>query len=206
MTWQILMKFKNREPLSKSVVSLLGIVLIAVMSLSVVEGYLRYEDTPEKVDLLAVLGGGTGERVIKTKELYEKGVAALILLTGVKDLDEDPRARYLLYNGVDAANILYESHSTSTLEEAMNTLVLMRENGWESAVIVSDPYHMRRVKYSFDSASHHSDTFKLLFVPCVAEWAEGGWWRHKKSMWYVPLEAFKLMYYSLRVFVIGRAG
>ncbi len=201
------MKLKNRKRLWKAIIPFLGIGIVVIISFSIVEGYLRYEDTPEKVDLLVVLGGGIGERAIKAKELYDKERGSLIFLTGVKNLDEDPRARYLMDNGVDATNIFCESHSTSTLEEATNTLSLMREKGWKSAVIVSDPYHMRRVKYSFDAVSHNNnDSFKLLFIPCEAEWAVGRWWRYKKSMVYVPLEAFKLMYYRLRVFVIGFSG
>ena len=46
--------------------------------------------------------------------------------------------------GVPAEDILTEDTSTITQENLENAKVIMKQNGYETAIIVSDPLHMKR--------------------------------------------------------------
>ena len=51
---------------------------------------------------------------------------------------------YLLSQGISEEAVLLEEESTITQENLENSRVIMEENGFETAVIVSDPLHMKR--------------------------------------------------------------
>lgn len=44
---------------------------------------------------------------------------------------------------------LLDTVSTKTRMSAENTLAIMKENGWKSAIIVAPPQHIRRVRRTF---------------------------------------------------------
>ncbi|MCC6474155.1 MAG: YdcF family protein, partial [Burkholderiales bacterium] len=69
---------------------------------------------PVKADLLAALGGDNGARADKALELYRKGFAPRVLLTGPDSHSKtrsaylDFRARYLVENGVPEKALLFD--------------------------------------------------------------------------------------------------
>ena len=71
-------------------------------------------------------------------------------MPGNRTRSEADACRELLEaEGVPAEAILLEASSRSTEENALASGQLMAERGWQTAVIVSDQYHMYRAQHIF---------------------------------------------------------
>ena len=69
--------------------------------------------------------------------------------------------RYLVSRGVEPSRILLENCSRNTVQNIVNCRILMREHGLNSCLLVSNSFHIRRMKYIMDqlqiSASFYAD-------------------------------------------------
>lgn len=120
----------------------------------------RYGSVDEKrpADVAVVLGAGTyngevspvyQERINHGIWLYENGYVEKLILTGGygegSTVSDAAAARqYTVSAGMPEADILLEERSTITQENLLYTKELMEEAGYETAVVVSDPLHMKR--------------------------------------------------------------
>lgn len=134
----------------------LFMIYLAATALSI----WRYASVDEKqpADTAIVLGAGTAggeispvfrERIHHGIWLYQNGyVDALIFTGGIGDGNERSDAwaagQYAIEQGVPEADILLEEKSTITQENIANAKKIMDEKGYRTAIIVSDPLHMKR--------------------------------------------------------------
>lgn len=134
----------------------LFMIYLAATALSI----WRYASVDEKqpADIAIVLGAGTAggeispvfrERIHHGIWLYQNGyVDALIFTGGIGDGNERSDAwaagQYAIEQGVPEADILLEEKSTITQENIANAKKIMDEKGYRTAIIVSDPLHMKR--------------------------------------------------------------
>ena len=116
------------------------------------------EDQRQKADVAIILGAAAyngevspvfRERIDHGITLYrERYVDRLIVTGGTAEgakVSEAAAARdYLLSQGIPGEAVLLEEESSITQENLENSKVIMEENGFETAVIVSDPLHMKR--------------------------------------------------------------
>ena len=89
------------------------------------------------------------ERINHGIQLYHSGtVQTLIFTGGVGNRDELAEAEvgrnYAVARGVNPADILLETNSTSTYENLRNAQAVALDNDLETFLIVSTPNHMRR--------------------------------------------------------------
>ena len=149
---------KKKKRLRRMLLGLLALVILytAVCEISI----WRYGDLDETrpADAAIVLGAAAyedgpspvyRERLNHGIELWKQGyVEKLILTGGIAEgntrSDAAIGAEYALSQGVPAEAILLEEGSTITEENLRGAAVLMEENGLETALLVSDPLHMRR--------------------------------------------------------------
>lgn len=111
-----------------------------------------------EADVIIVLGaaaydGGVSpvyrERLNHGIDLYRQGLAEKMIVTGGvakgnQHSDAYAAREYVLSQGIPKEDILMEEESVITQENLENSKVLMEENGYERAIVVSDPLHMRR--------------------------------------------------------------
>ena len=116
------------------------------------------EDQRQKADVAVILGAAAydgevspvfRERIDHGITLYrERYVDRLIVTGGTAEgakVSEAAAARdYLLSQGIPGEAVLLEEESSITQENLENSKVIMEENGFETAVIVSEPLHMKR--------------------------------------------------------------
>lgn len=193
--------------MKKKKLVLFAFVLVIISTLVVftfVDRWLIIQNQSRKADIIVCLGGGGGERLQKTYELYKKDFASLILIGDSGRSDPEVRKffiniekRFLVYKGVPPESILIDPNTDSTFDEALHAKNYMDSHKLHSAIVVSDPYHMRRVKYIFNKVFRGSD-INLLFVPAEAKWAKGPWWANERSLVYVFNEVLKLGYYWVK--------
>ena len=157
---------------------------------------------PVPADLLVVLGGDSGDRVLTAASTFRNGAAPYVLLAGLETspLETRPvymhwRAGVLTERGVPADRILLDTASTSSWEEAVNTLRLMQERGWTRVVVISDPYHMRRLDWIWSRVFRGSGRHYSLVASAPPYWQPDRWWTSERAGAAVIMEYIKLVYY-----------
>ena len=152
-------------------------VLLATSWLFVLAAIYLYggRDDAQKADVVVVLGAaqydGRPSPVLRARldhaiRLYHAGIAPRMITTGgVGPGDTVSEAmvgrRYAARHGVPADSILTERSGLGTTESLAAVVRLMRDGKMESAVLVSDPFHMLRLRLlaaRFGIAAHSSPT------------------------------------------------
>jgi uncharacterized SAM-binding protein YcdF (DUF218 family) len=115
-------------------------------------------DRVAKSDCIIVLGAAVQgitaspvfeERIRHGISLYDSGVAPKLLFTGgIGDGQIHSESRVgrftAVRHGVPATDILVEEKSRTTQQNLSEALAVMKQHGIRSAIIVSDPLHMKR--------------------------------------------------------------
>ena len=115
-------------------------------------------DEKESSDVAIILGAGTSngevspvyrERINHGIWLYENGYVDYLILTGGigegNDVSDAYIAKqYAISKSVPEQSIFIEEKSTITEENLENAKAIMDENSFATAIIVSDPLHMKR--------------------------------------------------------------
>lgn len=141
----------------------LGLALLLLLTLWFVAD-LAYvsigaeSDYAKKADVILVLGcrvgsdGGPSKciraRAGHAAELYERGDASWVIATG-GETSRGPVESAVLRdaleeNGVPPQSIVEESRAHNTIQNILYSSEIMRERGWKSAVLVTEPYHINR--------------------------------------------------------------
>ncbi len=132
-------------------------------------------DDAHRADAVVVLGAaqydGRPSPVLRARldhaiRLYHKGIAPRMITTGgVGPGDTVSEAvvgrRYAIRHGVPAGAILTERSGMGTTQSIAAVAQLMRDGDMESAVLVSDPFHMLRLRLlaaRFGIDAHSSPT------------------------------------------------
>lgn len=155
---------RRRAPLPVRLVRalvILALILVAGWALSITSIHLwGRRNEARRADAIVVLGAaqydGRPSPVLRARldhaiSLYERGVAPMLIMTGGQapgDTVSEAMVsrRYAIKAGVPAAAILTENSGMTTLESMRAVSRLMRSHEMQSAVLVSDPFHMLRLK------------------------------------------------------------
>ncbi|MGM3273754.1 YdcF family protein [Ralstonia sp. 24A2] len=141
-----------RRPAVRNVLAVIGagaIVAVVIGAVLVRESkaWLREESVPARADVIVVLGGESGQRVIGAAELYHAGVAPRVFVSGQGDCLVI--VRRLVMAGVPADRIDHECESGSTMENARMTRQTLADKDIHSAVLVTSWYHTGRALKAF---------------------------------------------------------
>ncbi len=124
---------------------------------------IRYAEPPKTADVIIVLGGGlkkdgtvgpvVANRIRSGIALERAGYADRVLMSGgpvksKKFIESVEMASYAQYSGYDGT-VLTEKESTSTRGNAEFSKILMAEHGWNTALLITSPYHERRACRTF---------------------------------------------------------
>ena len=141
------------------------------------------KDEASPADVIIVLGAGVdrngragfalSRRATQAIVLYESGLAKAILCSGGVPPNRPNSEAYacqqfLLARGVPASAIVLEERSRSTEENAFYSADILRANGWQTAVVVTDAFHTLRARWIFAQAG-----VQARFSPVPAERVNG---------------------------------
>ncbi|MGB9911303.1 MAG: YdcF family protein [Microgenomates group bacterium] len=172
--------------------------------IQLITNFIFVEDKPKKADLIIVPGTSMPQLHKKAVFLYKKGFAKKILFTGninprISQKECDFGAEIAIKLGVLPKNILKEGNSTNTKENAVEAAKLIRKFKLphKRILLVSKPYHARRLKMTFAQVFPHSE---LLIVPVVDERkiTKNNWWKEKEKIAKVMEEVKKIGEYFLK--------
>lgn len=191
---------------------LLTLALLALLGFFVYEpvllaigNFLVINAPPEKVDGIKVLGGDP-ERYIYGVELYQKGFGSRLMLSLNEEFNPLLRRtnseivkEFALAQGIPKSNVNIFSTS-STYEEAETTRKLIDEKEIDSLLLVSSPFHMRRVSMTFNRVLDSEVSTHFTMVPFEKSNYQRSWWRDEDSISFVLQEYIKLGYYWVKYF------
>lgn len=142
----------------KILIVVIPIVIIYIATNMISICLFSSKDEKIKSDVAIILGASTDngqvspvyqERLNHGIELYREGYVKKLIVTGGmgkgnEQSDADAAKQYVIMQGIPEADILVEQKSTITQENLKYSKQIMGQNGYETAIIVSDPLHMKR--------------------------------------------------------------
>ncbi len=91
--------------------------------------------------------------------LYHRGLADRIIATGGYIEDGPTEAsvmlRVLTSKGVPGRAVVLEEQAQNTIQNIGNSKEIMRRNGWDTAILVTEPYHIKRATLIAQDAGLH---------------------------------------------------
>lgn len=151
-------KNEKRNQKKKTILIILFLLLTYVVGTAISIWNYGKIDEKCRADVAIVLGAATWngevspvfkERINHGIWLYENGYVEKIIFTGGYGDNCDKSDAYIamMYAvslGVPEEDILIEEESTITQENLENAKKIMDEKGYKTAILVSDPLHMKR--------------------------------------------------------------
>lgn len=124
---------------------------------------LKISQSPSPSDVIVTFAGGVGEsgkagqgyqeRVVHSVNLYKKNYAKkMIFSSGYTYViqEADLMKALAVSLGVPGEDIILEKSAGSTYQNVKFTKDIMKKHGWDSALVVSSPYNMRRVEMVYN--------------------------------------------------------
>ena len=116
------------------------------------------EDEAQQADVIIILGCAVwpGERPSPSLEarvqhgivLYQRGMADYLVLSGgvgrYPPAEAEVMRRLAVSHGVPEQSLILDTESRSTIESIQRAGSTMQEHDWNTAIIVSDPFHIYR--------------------------------------------------------------
>jgi len=131
---------------------------------------LKISQPAKTADCIVVLGGGVGEsgragqgyeeRVQHAVDLYERGFARNIIFSSGYSyaFKETMVMKALAVSlGIPERVIILENQAANTYQNVLFTKDILNKNGWDSMLLISSPYHMRRVWFVFKKIGDQID-------------------------------------------------
>ncbi|MDQ6598968.1 YdcF family protein [Bacillus salipaludis] len=138
-------------------------LIICIFCLLILAGSsLIVNQPPIKSGAIIMLGGGWTERAKEASMLYKEHFAPVIIISdgGTRTKPSTKSAKqeieWLESYGVPKKLIIPEFRAQSTYGNAVYTKDIMHKYNFQSAIVASSSYHMRRVKYIFDKVYYNS--------------------------------------------------
>jgi len=190
-------------------VSLLLILVVVFISRETVYqaigDYLVIQDDLQTADVIHVIAGHD-HRTEYALQLYQQGLGKQLFFTGgwctSHNYNHGEHARQLaLDQGVPVDAIAFDdSVVTSTYSEAERLKVFIDENpnSIESVIVVSDPHHMRRARWTYRRVLGNEIQVQMAPVPFDSSPHQRRWWTDWSSWRMVKDEYQKTVYYYAR--------
>jgi uncharacterized SAM-binding protein YcdF (DUF218 family) len=162
-------------------------------------------DDLQPSDVIVVLAGNSPYRAQHAEALYAQGLAPHVIISneplsshGVQTTWLELRQYGLVHLSIpDDAIVPIPEISDSTYEEAQHSRDIMRAHGWHSAILVTDPFHMRRAILTFHQAFDTADLTVAASPADESKYGVDNWWTDRNAIMRVVQEYVKLAYYAV---------
>ena len=172
------------------IITILALVLAVIIILKEAGEFLVINETPIKSEVIIVLSGGGIERLEKSVELYKMGLAPYLMISNGQ---EDNLYAAAIDMGVPKNSIILDNEASSTTENALFTTKLMINHGFQSAIVVSSNFHMRRVKTNYEKAISNSQIRIHYCSVSDTGYDSSRWWATREDRKATYIEYAKLV-------------
>ena len=132
----------------------------------VLGGYSSYNKEIKHINF-----NDNGDRLISAIELYKLGKIEKIIISGGNGelinngMKESKWSKKLLTNmGIENDDIILESISRNTMENAQNTTILMGVDMTQKSLLITSAIHMKRAKFCFNKNNFNIDCYPTDFT------------------------------------------
>ena len=181
------------------------LVLFREQWLMLIGDFLVIQDTLHPADVIHVIAG-EDYRTDYGIRLYEQGFGKTLFYTGgwceihLYRHGEHAKERSLVQGVPMDAIVIDDSKVMSTYMEAERLKEWIAQNPYpvRSVIVVSDPFHMRRARWTYQKVLGDGITIQMAPVPFDMTPYQRPWWRDAQSRLNVREEYSKLLYYLIR--------
>lgn len=162
--------------------------------------YLAPTDTLTKADAIVVVSGSQ-DRIKHAVDLYKQGYAPTLILSGAAREGDTSNARAMAIeatrSGVPVEAIVLEEKAANTYENALYTRDIVTAQQMKKLILVTSPYHQRRVYNTFLATFKETDA-RLQNSPSVySPWHPNSWWNDPTMKHLTQTELVKLLWAKL---------
>jgi len=166
-------------------------------------------DILSKSDVIVVLGGGVQTRPLEAAKLYDQGLAPRIIIMnpkrtpatelGLTPSDAEFTRQILTNRGVPASALALVGNSVnSTFDESIALRDWAKTNTIKSAIITTDAFHTRRVRWLFRKELKNTGIQISVDAVPVREYTASDWWKHEQGVIGFQNEILKFAYYWIK--------
>lgn len=157
-----------------------------------------YNDKPESADVIVILTGASDKgRMMKAAELYHEGYSEKVLITPVLENSSLESIETALELGIKSEDILADYKATSTYTNAVETLDIMQNYKMDSALIITNDYHIKRSKLIYERI--RPDDISFSYIAAYSEKDEK-WYERKYARYYWFREFYKYWGYNIGLY------
>jgi len=199
------MNFKNYSRRKRIFIFIAPLALTifapALFLLNRIGNWLIINERLKKVDVIIVISGDKGERLKHAVKLFHKKFTNYLLVSGCDHPNHPdsytPAMREKAVSlGVPQANIIMDLGSnTSTGDQAINVIEILKEKKFKSAIIVTSDYHTRRTRMMFQRACQNDTIQILMSYPVINSFDHNERWKSGLRKRIVVYESIKLVWY-----------
>lgn len=166
---------------------------------------LLLKQKPVPADAIILIQGDRLDRAPLAKELYQKGFAPRIIITGnnvligegkrfeENDIHLSELKNYLIKEGIPEKNISIEDQSFNTKDQAAHSIKTAARNHWSKLLIVTSPYHTVRTYLMFlKQIKEQSWKGKIYIQGADLSWDAPPSGRIKTAREIIPVEIEKI--------------
>ena len=183
----------------------LSVILFRKQGLALIGDFLVIRDTLKPADVIHVIAGDD-YRTDYAFQLYKQGYGKTIFFTGGQCefhlSGHGARARErALTQGLPLDVIASDdSEVMSTYMEAekLKEWIMRGPDLVQSIIVVSDPFHMRRARWTYRKIFGDQVQIQMAPVPFDRTPYQLTWWKDNESRKYVRDEYFKFIFYLFR--------
>lgn len=162
--------------------------------------YLSPSDNLARADAIVVVSGDS-DRMKQAIDLYRKGYAPKLILSGAaKDgLASNALAMHIeaSQSGVPNEAVIMEEKANNTYENALYTKEIATSRGMKNIILVTSPYHQRRVYETFKNVFNGSDV-RLQNSPSIySSWKPNDWWNTERELHLTQEESIKVLWSAI---------
>jgi uncharacterized SAM-binding protein YcdF (DUF218 family) len=187
--------------------TVIGLVVVATLThqiwLASIGSVLVTHDDLGPSDVIVVLAGNSPFRARHAETLYARGLAPRVIVSNEPLSSHGVQTTWLELRRVglvrlsipDDAIVPIPEISDSTYEEALHSRDIMLAHGWRSAILVTDPFHMRRATLTYRQVFDAAGLVVLASPADGSKYGVDDWWTDRNAIMRVGQEYLKLGYY-----------
>lgn len=170
---------------------------------------LIQEDQLEKADAIVVLSGNSFDRGNKAVQLYQKGLAPVLIcpggnpayefeILGMHITEAEAAKINLVRQGIPANAIVLLNAGTSTAEEAELIAEYLKNNNYRKVILLTSLYHTRRAKKVFSKYLRNSNIQLMVCGAKSSRFDVWNWWKSEDGLIAMNNELLKNIYYIFK--------
>jgi uncharacterized SAM-binding protein YcdF (DUF218 family) len=178
---------------------LMGIAALLIILVLSLGWFIAPSDALQKSDAIVVVSGGdTVKRTEEGIRLWQAGYAPTLVMAGAAADQGTSNAavmrRQAVVAGVPENRILVEEKSTNTSENASFLKPVLDGANVKSMIVVTSPYHARRVKVNFQKT--FGKGYEVRIHPALdTRWRRSSWWQDRETI-HLTWDEFRKTFYT----------